>query len=191
MNMRKKTIGMIAVLAALPFASASTNAKPLPEDARVLTGKLARILGARVGDGITVKAMEGRRPVRRVVVSAITHTYLGLAANMPIGALNRFMFEGPTVSGAYLMVDPARTRALYRALKNIPAIASVTLRRAALDTFRRTLKETMLTMVLFFIAFAGIIAIGVVYNAARITLSERARELASLRVLGFTRAEVS
>ncbi|MEI2421676.1 ABC transporter permease, partial [Arthrospira platensis SPKY2] len=37
----------------------------------------------------------------------------------------------------------------------------------------------------------GFIAFGVVYNSARIALSERSRELASLRVLGFTRAEVA
>ena len=40
-------------------------------------------------------------------------------------------------------------------------------------------------------AFAAVIAVGVVYNNARIQLAERAWELASLRVLGFTRAEVS
>jgi putative ABC transport system permease protein len=95
------------------------------------------------------------------------------------------------VSLAYLQTDPLHEVELYRELKNAPVVAGVTLEKAAVEGFRETLAESMLIMTTFNILFAGMIAFGVVYNSARISLSERGRELASLRVLGFTRAEVS
>jgi putative ABC transport system permease protein len=88
-------------------------------------------------------------------------------------------------------VDPASEPALYRELKSTPAVAGVVLKRAALESFQKTIEQHMLVMIFFNILFACVIAFGVVYNAARIVLSERSRDLASLRVLGFTRAEVA
>ena len=101
------------------------------------------------------------------------------------------MGEGPVVSGANLRVDPAVEHALYEKLKQMPSILGLGIRRAALETFRGMMQEHLNTMIFFYIGFASLIAVGVVYNSARISLSERGRELASLRVLGFTRAEVS
>jgi putative ABC transport system permease protein len=99
------------------------------------------------------------------------------------------MEEGPRVSGAFLAAD--RTDVLYRRLKNTPRVASVTIKGAALTSFRRTVAENLLRMRLFNVAFACVIAFGVVYNSARITLAERSQELATLRVLGFGRGEIS
>ncbi|MEE9301602.1 MAG: ABC transporter permease, partial [Alphaproteobacteria bacterium] len=118
-------------------------------------------------------------------------TYIGTPAYMDIAALNRVMMVGPTVSGAHLAVDRRDEVAFYRELKNTPAVAAVTLRRAAIGTFRDTMAETMYILIFFFVLFACLLAFGVVYNSVRISLSERGRELASLRVLGFTRGEVS
>src|SRR5690606_37030248 len=95
------------------------------------------------------------------------------------------------ISGAGLLTDPAREPELTRALKDVPGVAGVASKRVMLQNFRQMMDENMGVMLTFNIGFAAIIAFGVVYNAARVSLSERSRELASLRVLGFTRAEIS
>jgi putative ABC transport system permease protein len=99
--------------------------------------------------------------------------------------------EGGGLSGVFVAADSADLDRLYRRLKRIPAVAAVNLKSAALASFQRTLAETIGIMITFNVLFSGIIAFGVVYNAARVSLSERSRELASLRVLGFRRAEIS
>lgn len=167
------------------------HAVSMPPEGLVLTAKLAEVLGVGRGDRLTVEAMEGRRPTAQIPVTAVVEGYIGTSAYMDMAALNRFMGDQPMVSLAYLQTDPLREAALYRKLKDSPAVAGVTVEKAAVESFRETLAESMLLMTTFNILFAGMIAFGVVYNSARISLSERGRELASLRVLGFTRAEVS
>ena len=116
---------------------------------------------------------------------------MGTAAYMEIDALRRLAGEGDTLSGAFLQIDPAFSDALYTTLKNMPAVAGVGLKRTAIESFDKTLADTFYVMIFFNLLFSGVIAGGVVYNAARVSLSERSRELASLRVLGFTRGEIS
>ena len=157
----------------------------------VLSDKLARTLGVHEGDEVVVEVLEGERPTRTVPVVQVVEEYLGTNAYMEIGSLRRLMREGGTLSGVFLAVDPAHQDELYRRLKRTPKVAGVNLQRAALDTFRQTLDETMGVFLVFNVLFAGVIAFGVVYNAARVSLSERSRELASLRVLGFTKREVA
>jgi putative ABC transport system permease protein len=70
-------------------------------------------------------------------------------------------------------------------------VPSVTIKRAGLESFRDTVAENLLRMRVFNVIFASVIAAGVVYNCARVALAERSRELATLRVIGFTRAEIS
>jgi putative ABC transport system permease protein len=110
---------------------------------------------------------------------------------MHIDAVQRMMGEGPTLTGAALTLDPAQVNRFYRTVKIVPAVAGVALREVALQNFRETMAATMNLQIFFNVVFAAIIAFGVVYNSARVSLSERARELASLRVLGFTRGEIS
>jgi len=167
------------------------EAVSLPKTGLVLSTKMAELLGARRGDRVTVEALEGRRPVVEVPVTAIIEEYIAAPAYMHRLALNRLMGEGRLVSGAYIQVDANRAKDLYRQLKDTPAVAGVTLQTAALSTFRKTMAETLDIMMSFYVLFGGLIAVGVVYNSARVSLSERGRELASLRVLGFTRGEVS
>jgi putative ABC transport system permease protein len=170
---------------------AEGRALELPPDGLVISTMLAKLLDVRVGDAITVEVLEGRRPVFDVPVVATFETYIGSPAYIDIHALNRLMHEGPSVTGVHLRVDALERAALFRELKSLPRVSSVTVKQAAVQTFRDTMAETITIFVSFFIVFACALAFGVTYNAARIALSERGRELATLRVLGFTRAEIS
>jgi len=114
-----------------------------------------------------------------------------MAGYMERGALNRMMREGHAISGAWLTVDPAKRGQVYAELRETPRIAGTSVRKNDLKNFYDTMAEFVLTFAFFNTILAGSIAFGVVYNSARIALSERSRELASLRVLGFTRGEIA
>ena len=163
----------------------------VPPAGMLLTTKLADILGVTPGDTITVEVLEGARPVRNLTVAGTVDELVGMSAYMDIHGLNRFMREGATISGAFLSVDPLLASRLYSTVKRIPAVAAVTIRKAALLSFEETLGKSLGIFTAVLVAFACVIAVAMVYNAARIALSERGRELASLRVLGFTRGEVA
>jgi putative ABC transport system permease protein len=163
----------------------------LPDDGLVLSLKLAEVLDAEVGDLITIEVLDGRRPVRDVPVTGIVEEYMGTSAYMEIDALRRMVREGDTLSGAFLKIDERYEEPLYQRLKETPLVAGVSLKGTAIESFEKTLKDTFYVMIFFNLTFSGVIAGGVVYNAARVSLSERSRELASLRVLGFTRGEIS
>jgi putative ABC transport system permease protein len=163
----------------------------LPPGGVVLSLTLAEVLGVRPGDVVTMDVLEGRRPTRQVVVSGLVDDLLGLSAYMDIAALHRLMQEGEVATGALLLVDSSQEARLSTALKAVPAVAGAGFKRAVLKSFREVLAANMGLTISINLLFASVIAVGVVYNAARISLSERSRELASLRVLGFTRAEIS
>jgi putative ABC transport system permease protein len=163
----------------------------IPPDGLVLSTELAKKLGVGRGDMIEAQVLEGRRPKLRLPVVDLFETYIGTPAYMNIAALNRALKEGPHVEFVHLLVDRTAEPALFAELKDLPDVAAVTQKRAAINTFRETLGETLLIQVSFFIAFGCTLAFGVVYNSMRIALSERGREFATLRVLGFNRAEIS
>ena len=163
----------------------------LPGDGLVITAKLAELLGAKPGDFVTVEILEQARPVRPVRLAAVVQELVGVSAYMDLTALNRLLGEQGALSGAYLAVDGNQTARLYRRLKSMPAVSGVVIRESVLKSFREILDRSIVVTTLINILFACIIAFGVVYNSARIALSERANELASLRVLGFTRREVA
>ena len=162
-----------------------------PPDGVALTTKLAEWLEVKPGDTLTVEVMEGARPVRRLTVAGTVDDLIGMSAYMDIRALNRLMREGESVSGLHLMVDENALPSLYATLKKTPAVRSVVVPGALLANFNKTIARTIGTSTAVLIFFACVIAFGVVYNSARIALSERGRELASLRVLGFTEREVA
>jgi putative ABC transport system permease protein len=166
-------------------------AHELPEEGLLLTDQLARILDVRVGDSVRMEVLEGRRPEKEVVVAGTVGELMGLNAYMDMGALNRTMGEGDRISGGFLLVDDRESDALFRELVDLPGVAAVVRKTAALESFESSSADMQLTMRLILVFFASVISVGVVYNSARITLSERSRELASLRVLGFSKAEVS
>ncbi|MBZ5605230.1 MAG: FtsX-like permease family protein, partial [Acidobacteriia bacterium] len=162
----------------------------VPPDGLLLNAKLAEILGAQIGDVVTLEVLEGARPVRQVPVAAIVDEPVGLGAYMDASALHRVMREGDTISGAYLKVDSAVAPKLYSVLKHTPSISGVAVREAMLASFWKTFGESIWVSTAFMVGFACVIAFGIVYNGARIALSERGHELASLRVLGYTRLEI-
>ena len=162
-----------------------------PVEGVVLTEYLGRLLGVRPGDLLTVEVLEGSRPVRQVRVAALVEQYIGVSAFMSRPALNRLLREGDAVSGAYLAVDARRQPEVYRALDQMPRVAATAVHEKVIRNFYDTMAESMLGFAFFTSLFAGIVAFGVVYNSARISLSERGRELASLRVLGLTRGEIA
>jgi len=164
---------------------------PIPPDGLLLTDRLAERLGVRAGDTLRVEALTGRRNVRDVAVVATVRDLMGLYAYMNLDALNRLMGDGDVVSSIATRIDPAGSDALFRHLKGYPRVAIVASKTAMLQNFRETSARNILFFTAVLTAFAAVIAIGVVYNNARIALQERAWELASLRVLGFTRGEVS
>lgn len=163
----------------------------LPAEGLLLSDYLAEKLAVSAGDNVTVEVLEGARPVRQARVAGTVSEFIGLSAYMRLDALNRLMGEGSLVSGAFLQVDSAKRDAIISELGERPRVAGVTIREVALQSFYETMGETILIFAFVNTLLAGSIAFGVVYNTARVGFSERARELASLRVLGFTRTEVS
>jgi putative ABC transport system permease protein len=167
------------------------QAVSIPPDGVVLTERLAEILGVRPGDQVVVDVREGQRRKRTETVAGLTSQFIGVGAYMDIDALNRLAGNGDAVSGAYLMTDARDDARITGALERRPRVAAIVSQQRAIAAARESYDRSMLTFTFILTAFAGVIAFGVVYNSARIALSERDRELASLRVLGFTRGEIS
>lgn len=168
-----------------------TRPVTLPPQGLVLSRTVADVLGADRGDVVVLEVLEGARPVLQVPVADVVDEYIGTNVYAEIGALRRLMREGETLSGAFLAVDRAAEPALYRRVKRSPRVAGVLLKRATVESFEKTIARNFTIITTVNMLFAAVIAFGVVYNTARISLSERSRELATLRVIGFRRAEIS
>jgi putative ABC transport system permease protein len=163
---------------------------PLPEDGLLLTDYLAGMLAVRPGDVIEVEFLEGHRRTLAVPVAGSVKEYLGVGAYARREVVNRLLGEGGALSGAWLALETGARAGVVQELRARPRVAAVTDRSAMVQSFRDTMAESILTFTLIATLMAASIAVGVVYNASRITLAERGRELASLRVLGYTRREV-
>lgn len=156
-----------------------------------ISQKLAELLEVEVGQEIIVQVLEGERRQHRIPIVAIFPDYTNPGAYLNRLELHRWMREGEQLSGAFLAVDSAEIDELYAQVKQTPAIAGVLDKQAALDNFQKIIAENTFVMRTVNTIFASIIALGVIYNCALITLTERSRDLATLRVMGFTRSEVS
>ena len=163
----------------------------LPPQGLVLSAKLADILGLVPGDRVTLAALEGRRPVLEVPVVSVVDEMLGLGAYMDAGALARLLGESHTSSGAYLRIETDKALQVYERLKRMPAMAGVAVAHAVQQSVRETMARAFFFFSSILLVFACVIIAGMVYNSARIALSERGNELASLSVLGFTQREVA
>ena len=163
----------------------------VPPSGVVLSEILARVLDVAPGETVTLDVLEGHRPTRTATVTGVVDDIMGLSAYMNVDALHDLMREDEIGTGALLLMDSGQQGNLAAELKAMPAVAGVGFKRAVLRNFREVMAANMNLTIGINLLFASIIAFGVVYNAARVSLSERSRELASLRVLGFTRAEIS
>jgi putative ABC transport system permease protein len=167
------------------------GAVAMPPHGVVLSGLLARELGARVGDRVRIEfRLWNRRQVDVEVVDTVQSMF-GKLLYMDLDAMNRLAGDGDGVADAALQVDPAAMTAFWGAVKTAPTIASVFDKAGSLEAFSERTSKNMGVFSSILTLFAVAMAVGIIYNAARISLSERAWELASLRVLGMTRAEVS
>ncbi len=173
------------------IVSESGRIHPLPAGGIAMSAYLADRLGVRRGDTLTVEALTGLRRTERIPVTDIVEDLLGVSAYMDAEGLRRLTHEGPRASGAYLLTDGARDAQVNAELKAAPAIASVASPSSMLESFESQLEDSIFIAIFFIVGFASIISVAVIYNGTRIALSERGRELASLRVLGFTRQEVA
>jgi putative ABC transport system permease protein len=169
------------------------NLKPvlLPESGLAISSWLAKILGVHVGDSVDVDLLEGQRRTVSLPVTALVEDYFGIQGMMDSEALARLMREAPAVNGVNASLDTNEWQRFYDAIKQMPTVSSLALQRVSLANFRAVIAVLVTAMGNIYTGLAIVIAFGVVYNSARISLSERARELASLRVLGFTRGEVA
>lgn len=191
LSRRVGVMGLIANPALYRLVGKDREPLPLPEEGLVLSEKLAQLLHVQPGDSVTLEVLESERPVARVPVATTVREYTGVTAYMNIAAANRLMHRQGVVSGAFLTADRADIPALYAELKRTPHVSTVSVKAAALESFENTVGENIMVMRTFNVIFACVIAFGVVYNSARIGLSERGRELATLRVVGFTRGEIA
>ncbi len=164
---------------------------PTPPAGLVLGTWLAKKLQVGIGETVWVQILEGRRPLVELPVVDLIQTYIGTPAYIHINALNRLLKERPSVQYVSLLVDQNDAAELYRELKGLPAVSAVMVRRAAVDSFQDTIARNLMVFISMFAPLACGLGFGVAYNSTRIALSERGRELATLRVLGFSRGEIS
>ena len=190
-RVRTSVLGLDAGSHMRRLVSSGLGAVELPADGLLINRRLADRLAVEAGDVIEVEPLEGQRLPRQVRVGAVFDELMGNTGYMRLDDLGRLMREGHIVSGAFLGTDGTADETLAAALKQLPAVAGVGFKKGLVASFERTLAESMGISTLFLTGFACVIAMAVVYNGLRIAFSERARELASLRVLGFERGEVA
>ncbi|WP_303292125.1 ABC transporter permease [Marinobacter sp. SS5-14b] len=167
------------------------NTVSIPPVGLLLTDYLAVALNISPGDQVQVRVLDGQRLSLQLPVAGISSEFLGVGAYMSLAAMNQALREGPVVNQVLLNLDPDLVDTVYRDLRNTPRVLGTALRQAMLDSFFETLASTFLTYTFIISLLGGIIAFGVIYNTARISLAERGRDLASLRVLGYSHNEVS
>jgi putative ABC transport system permease protein len=162
-----------------------------PSSGCALTVGLARILGVHTGDTIDVELLERGSERRMLVITGLFDPMIGQGIFMTRAALNQVLREQDAASGVYLSIAPDREADVLVGLKAFPGVAGTTSRSATIHNIDEQMRQSMVFVLMLIVSSACVIAMGVVYNSARIALSERGRELASLRVLGFTTNEVA
>jgi putative ABC transport system permease protein len=163
----------------------------LPPAGILLTDHLGKVLDVKPGDRVTVEVLEGARPIRQVPVVGVVKLYLGVMGYMDVKALSRLLNEGEAITGVRLVTDSLHREALFRTFLQMPRVSGTVVRTDEVRNFLDVQAKGMLFFTFIATLMACFISFGVVYNNARITFSERSRELSSLRVLGYTRGEIS
>jgi putative ABC transport system permease protein len=174
-----------------PLLDDKVREVPIPDGSVIFTDMLAKVLGVGPGDQVSVEPLTGDRTPRPLRITATTSELMGLWIHMPDDDFQRWLGIAPMATEALLVIDREQVDAVQDELMDMPQVASVVRKELVIDEFRRQQGETMGTFAWVLTMFAITIAVSVVYNNARVALSLRGRELASLRVLGFTRGEIS
>lgn len=188
---REEILGLAAGAELLRVVDRRGRVHDARDDGLVVSEKLAELLGAREGDLVEVEVLEGSRPVALLPIADTVDDMVGTSAFLGIGALRRLLGEERAISGAFLAAAGAPLGPLDEAIAGLPGVAASAAREVQLAGFRATIGRTLLRMRTVNALFALAIATGVVAITGRQSLAERARDLASLRVLGFTRAEAA
>jgi putative ABC transport system permease protein len=163
---------------------------PLPEEGLIVSCKLARLLRAQPGDALSVEVLEGRRPVWVWRLVRCIDDHVGLSAYVDMRALATALQEEARLSGVALRIDKGQAQDLYAQFRRMPVIRGMAIRESMQESLRDMLNRSFLFFSAVVVIFASVIVAGVVYNSARIALTERGHELASLEVLGFSQREV-
>ena len=163
----------------------------LPPEGALISGQLARALGVGRGDAIRLKVLEGERRTYPVRIQGLVEDLAGLQVYLERAVLERMLGEQPSVNTVALALDPASRSLVEQRLNDMPKVAVISSRPAVIQQIRKQSGTSMFIISAVLSAFAATIAVGVVYNNARVALSMRSHDLASLRVLGFTRREIS
>ncbi|MFP6595923.1 MAG: FtsX-like permease family protein, partial [Candidatus Hydrogenedentota bacterium] len=167
------------------------RAVDIGEDGLVLSQKLAEMMSLNVGDSVMMKPMMGRvTREKEVKVTKIVQQYFGASGFMNIKALSRVLDEPFAMNAVLLATEPGKSRLMNDELDDIPMVSSVAVKQGTIDSMDETLNNQMEVMSFMIIFFAGMIAFSIIYNITSVSLSERERELASLRVMGFSKQEV-
>jgi len=156
-----------------------------------LSASLGRVLDARVGDRVDLEFLDGRERRVALLVAALVDDISGVGAYVGAERLPGLVGVGEVITGADLAVEAGAMDSLYDRLVHAPAVQAVLVRDAMRRAFDETVRANFLIVLITLVAFAGALSAGTIYNAGRVTLSERTRDLASLRVLGFTQREVA
>jgi putative ABC transport system permease protein len=163
----------------------------IPSSGLVLSRKLAELLDAHVGDTLRVTPVRGRRETRTARVAAIADTFLGLDCYADIRYLGELVGESLAVNSVQMAVNPAATDELFEAVKQLPGAQNLTVRADAQANIEKTLVETSLFSIGILVIFAGSIALGSTVTNTLVEISDREREIATLRVLGYRPGQIA
>ncbi|NQW02262.1 MAG: ABC transporter permease [Rhodospirillales bacterium] len=188
---RQAIVGVTGEATLVPVHDVSRGAIAIPREGVVISSTLADVLGVSYGDAVKLEILEGRRPTGEIRVVDIIETYIDTPIYMHLDALSRVMRESRQMNTVHVRIDATRRHLFLAALKETPRLSAVSFRKAGVQMFRDTVEKNIMVFIGFYTIFSCLLAFGVIYNTLRIALSERGRELATLRVLGFSRAEVS
>jgi putative ABC transport system permease protein len=153
--------------------------------------RVSEILSVGLGDVIEVKPLIGEKKEKRVPVSSIVEGYFGLMAYMEIGSLSRLLGEQEVANGALMSVERGSVEKLEKTLKDYPAVASIQPKSRQIKAFEETIQSSMYIATIQLLVFAGLISFSIIFTMTTVSISERQRELASLRVIGLSTSEVA
>ena len=190
-SMRQVGVTALAEGSQLRRAIGGGQPVPVPPTGLLVSRRLLQRLGAEVGDRLTLETVEGKPRAEALPVSAALDDELGLNIYVSLPTLERVTGEAPTATSALLRLAPGKEQRVVERLGTLPQVIGVQSRASAIADFQKAVAESMRAMTMILAILSAVLAIAVVYNGARVALAERARDLASLRVLGFSRAEVS